>query len=305
MRLSEGNRPPLFPLDSTAPVQTAPVQPLQISSPNTSVKMSQESVDSLLTGFKNLLIDVKAGCIFSDYTREKLPITISTSAPLPELTDLELLRKFLRAPDAQFRSPGQAVALGMLIRPEKNALFALATGSGKSMLCIATAFYLAKYSTKKKYIALLVPYVELINDIVRRCDEYGLPVLVLEFGPGTSVDSLVTNTSVTLVLISADKFACGKTAQEYLALSVQRRLLHCIVMDEAQVFLDPIRSPLKGVPKLLEGIGCKVILNSGSLSLRAEDDIKKSFCELARLCVRSQLTVLRQLLVIFRLCVSH
>jgi len=62
------------------------------------------------------------------------PIRNLAKASLPEFGDLELLRKFLGDPNAEFKSVAQAVALSTILRGALSALIILPTGSGKSII---------------------------------------------------------------------------------------------------------------------------------------------------------------------------
>ena len=195
----------------------------------------------------------------------------------PPVEGVLALRGMLKDPNAEFLFVAQALALDMLQRPLRSGIIILRTGGGKSFLYLLASWWLAQGGLGGRFIAVIVPFKELMNDISARCASYGLIPDRFEHGADASVEGMLVRTKSPLVLISADKFVNSSRVDDFLRTAKSRNRLHCVVMDEAQAIIDPFRHNLSFLPAKLEKLDVPLILNSGSITPSEEITLRRIF----------------------------
>ena len=131
--------------------------------------------------------------------RESLPPTRPTlTISQPEESPLKVLQQLYGA-DASFRSPSQQEAVEKMVMSQDDLVVQQPTGSGKSLLIELSAAL-----APGRVIIVLVPYLTLRDDLVRRCRKRGITAQA--FVPGqvgsVSVMLLTPEMAITTAFIN-------------------------------------------------------------------------------------------------------
>ena len=157
------------------------------------------------------------------------PAVASMQAPPAPLVTtpfsvLSALRLFLNDPSAEFMSPEQSRAITLAIHQQVNFLCVLPTGGGKSMI-----FMLASaIDPSHRVTVVIVPYISLLNDLLRRSQEAGLSASRWE--PGVPCDA-------KLVVVVTET-AASRLFRSFLKNLTMQGKLARIVVDEVHLVLD-------------------------------------------------------------------
>ncbi|KAK9237131.1 hypothetical protein V1525DRAFT_433031 [Lipomyces kononenkoae] len=135
----------------------------------------------------------------------------------------------MRGAAGKFRSQHQAAALQTIISsPGYSYLVVLPTGGGKSDLLFLSALYERQ---NRRITLLVVPYVALRHDIIRRATEFGLNVV--HWSARTKTDSIITAEIVVFSVESMDSGAFRSFLTEHFIAKNGNSIVARIFSDEA------------------------------------------------------------------------
>jgi DEAD/DEAH box helicase len=133
----------------------------------------------------------------------------------------------LVGPEGKFKSEEQREGLRGVMRGDDPLVVVLNTGGGKSLLFMAPALLKGSRTT-----IVVVPFVALAEDMMKRCKEAGLSCIKWKMGPRYGAQ---------IVIVAAETATTKESRQYAWSLHVDGRLDR-IVMDECHIVLESRRS---------------------------------------------------------------
>jgi superfamily II DNA helicase RecQ len=249
---------------------------------NTVVKPLFADTESLRATLKATVQETIAEVIAAGQVLVPTKPFLAAEIPPPSVDTLYLFRRFLDNPKAAFRSPEQGVAFDLVVRCVASALIVLPTGMGKSLLFIFAAWLISRDRRSTSFVAVLVPYKALLEDLVRRSQDVGVRVTKMSFKDADEPEHMLELVGTSLVLISADQ-GYSPSMVDFLKHAKKANRLKCIFIDECHLLFDPFWERLKKLA-VEDEVGVPIFLNTGSLTRENEQRLLEMFSKSRYLC---------------------
>lgn len=181
-----------------------------------------------------------------------LPI-VPTEVPLEERA-LEVLRRLLKKPDANWRCEEQREGVLAMLDLKQDVLAIMATGLGKTMLAVIPPLLEPEYTT-----VLILPFRALMMDMKRRLDEMEVPY---EAYTGQPLKGFAN-----IVLVSADLSRFPPWKEHITNLNIKRPVVRQIYdeMHEPLVARD-YRDAMQGVYRMRTVLQTQLVGLSGTVN---------------------------------------
>ena len=173
----------------------------------------------------HMFLDLVSRLLRGQSVKRSFSDAFESSKPQPnDVPSHDDLKRFFGSDDASFKSQEQEDGLRAVVNGISPLIVVLPTGGGKSLLYMLPAkLYSFGYTS-----IVIVPYVSLLSDLLRRCQELGINAI--EWLPGPEYWA-------SLVFVSADRAVCSEFQQYCRSIQLQGRL-RSIFFEECHIYLE-------------------------------------------------------------------
>jgi RecQ family ATP-dependent DNA helicase len=178
---------------------------------------------------------------------------------------LNALKGLYNNSETEFKSEEQAEAVRLALERSKDVLVILPTGGGKSVVFMAPAWIEKELTT-----VVIVPFVALIEDMQKRCQEADLSCYIWR-NSGT----ILKQRMAQVVLVGVEN-AVTPEFQQFLIRLEQAQRLARIVIDECHSILTQrdFRPMMRRLPGTIRCVNVQLVLLTATLPINMEQKLR-------------------------------